>query len=584
MRIQIAQRKACGRLPDDAALPAILRRLYEARGINSMEEVDYSLRRLSFDELLPGAKEAVTVLERAHRIQSRILIIGDYDADGTAGIAVLMKSLRLLGYRNIAYMVPDRFRFGYGLSVPIVEAAIVEKSPDLLITVDNGIASVEGVAAAKSAGLNVVITDHHLPGVELPIADAIVNPCLEGSKFPCKSLAGVGVAFYLMIALRRHLAAQGLVDTTQVCLGDLLDLVAVGTIADMVALDKDNRILVEQGLRRIRSGKCAVGIRAILRIAKRNPNKVVSADLAFGVGPRLNAAGRLENTATGIACLLTEDDGEAYALATQLNQYNISRKKIEQKMQEDAWLILDELTELGMQSGICLFHPSWHEGVIGIVASRLKDYFYRPAIIFAKSGNGLLKGSARSIDGVHIRDLIEKIAVAERNLIVQFGGHAMAAGLVLSQAHFARFKQKFFEQVNHCLKKNILQHRLLSDGALRSDDICYGTAEQIRMAAPWGKDFPQPLFDGIFVIIEKKIVADKHLKLLLCNVQKSESPLRAIMFNYHNPVGNKIGVRGDYDIEKDCAKVRIVYQLDTDEYNGRQSVILNIQYIEIVNE
>lgn len=583
MQVPIKCRQATGRLPDDAALPPLLRQLYQARGINTIEEVDYRLQRLSPDVLLPGAADAAAVLERAYRAQSRILIIGDYDADGTTGIALLMKVLRMLGYRNVSYMVPDRFRFGYGLSVPIVEAAIAEGAPDLLITVDNGITSVAGVRAAKSSGLSVVITDHHLPGAELPPADAIVNPNLRNSKFPAKSLAGVGVALYAMISLRRHLVMQGLTDVTRTCLGDLLDLVAVGTIADVVPLDKDNRILVEQGLRRIRNGKCSIGMRAILQIAGCDPNRVTSTDLAFGAGPLINAAGRLDNTAAGIACLLTEDASEAYSLAMQLRQYNIRRKAVERTMNAEALSVLAELAEKNMQAGICLFNPSWHEGVIGIVAARLKERFYRPTVVFSQSDNGTLKGSARSIAEVHISDLLERIAVAEPNLIVQFGGHAMAAGLVLLQEHFEKFRQRFFEEVGVCLGNQALQPDFISDGELRPEEICYEVAEQICMGAPWGKDFLPPLFDGTFTVIKKKIVADRHLILLLRCRHSSALPVRAIMFNYCGLPGGDIGVRGYYDIDSDCDEVRIAYRLETDRYNGRHSVILNIQYMEMLN-
>ena len=557
-------------------LPPLLARIYAARGIASTDELDCSLAKLlSFDGLL-GIDAAVDLLAQTLREGQRILIIGDFDADGATSSALGVRALRAMGAAQVDYLVPNRFEYGYGLTPEIVAVAAVRK-PDLLITVDNGIASLDGVAAAKALGMRVLITDHHLPGDELPAADAIVNPNRPGDAFAAKGTAGVGVIFYVMLALRARLRETGWfteqgIDVPN--LAELLDLVALGTVADVVPLEHNNRILVAQGLARIRRGQCCPGISALIRVAKRNPQQLVAADLGFALGPRLNAAGRLEDMALGIECLLADDPDAALLLAQRLDELNRERRDIEAEMKAEAMLILDEMElaeDAGLPVGLCLFEPHWHPGVIGILASRVKDRLHRPVIVFAESGEDEIKGSARSVPGLHIRDALDAVAKRHPDLLSKFGGHAMAAGLSLARADLDRFSQAFDEEVRRHLGAEDLRHEILSDGELSAAELNLPLAESLRAAGPWGQGFPEPLFDGVFDIVKRRIVGENHLKLLL-RIPDSEQIIDAIAFN-----------TVDHDWPADTRQVELAYRLDVNEYNGRRSVQLMVEHIQVVS-
>lgn len=554
-------------------LPAVLRRVYAARAV-APDQLDASLARLHPASSLSGLDDAVELLETALREQQRILVVGDFDADGATSSALAVRALRAFGHRDFGYLVPNRFEYGYGLTPEIVELARARR-PDLLITVDNGISSVAGTAAAKAAGMRVLITDHHLPGQALPAADAIVNPNLAGDAFPSKHLAGVGVIFYVMLALRARLREAGWFQAKGIPepnMADLLDLVALGTVADVAVLDYNNRILVEQGLRRIRAGRCCQGILALLRDAGRDPRRVVAADLGYAVGPRLNAAGRLEDMSLGIACLLADDPEQAAAMAAELGELNRQRREIEGAMQQEALALLEELERdaEGLPPGLCLMDPGWHQGVIGILASRIKERFHRPVIAFAPAGEGVLKGSARSIQGLHIRDLLERIANRHPGLITRFGGHAMAAGLSLAVEDFPRFEAAFTAAVAEELSDEMLTGELLTDGELAADEHDLRIAEILREAGPWGQGFPEPLFDGEFEVAQSQIVGGRHVKLTVCHPH-SRQRLEAIAFN---------GV--DYGWHEIRRAVRMVYRLDVNEFRGRRSLQLMAEYMEPV--
>lgn len=558
-----------GELPQH--LPAVLRRVYAARGVMP-DELECSLARLHPASSLGGLNEAVELLVTALREKQRILVIGDFDADGATSSALAIRALRSLGHAEVDYLVPNRFEYGYGLSPEIVELAR-ERRPELLITVDNGISSISGTAAAKAAGMRVLITDHHLPGDTLPGADAIVNPNMNDDSFPSKHLAGVGVIFYVMLALRARLREIGWFQAAGIAepnMADLLDLVALGTVADVVVLDFNNRILVEQGLRRIRAGRCCPGILALLQQAGRDPARVVAADLGFAVGPRLNAAGRLEDMSLGIACLLSDDPEEAASMAAELGELNQQRRQIEGAMQEEALALLASLEqdERGLPPGLCLMDPSWHQGVIGILAGRIKERFHRPVIAFAPAGEGELKGSGRSIQGLHLRDLLEGIANRNPGLITKFGGHAMAAGLSLAAQDFPRFEAAFNAAVAAELSADMLAGELLTDGELRADEYDLQLAEALRDAGPWGQGFPEPLFDGQFEIAQSRIVGGRHVKLTVCHPQ-SRQWLDAIAFN---------GV--EYGWHEIRQTVRMVYRLDVNEFRGRRNLQLMTDYME----
>ncbi|MQU64587.1 single-stranded-DNA-specific exonuclease RecJ [Pseudomonas sp. FSL R10-1350] len=556
-------------LPFLGEMPTLLTRLYAARGVQSQAELDKSLARLIPYQQLKGIDAAVDLLVVALEQRQRILIVGDFDADGATASTVGMLGLRLLGAAHVDYLVPNRFEYGYGLTPEIVEVALT-RSPQLLITVDNGISSVEGVAAAKKAGLSVLVTDHHLPGNELPAADAIVNPNQPGCEFPSKALAGVGVIFYVLIALRARLNSLGWYQTVKAPnIAELLDLVALGSVADVVPLDANNRILVHQGLERIRAGRARPGLKAILEVAKRDHSKITSTDLGFILGPRLNAAGRLDDMSLGIECLLTDDPNAARDMAAQLDEMNQDRKSIEQGMQREALAQLKELTLDSMPFGLCLFDPEWHQGVIGILASRLKERYFRPTFAFADAGDGMLKGSGRSVPGFHIRDALSVVAAQHPELISKYGGHAMAAGLTLPEANFPLFAQAFDDEVRRQLREEDLTGRLLSDGSLAIEEFHLELARALRHAGPWGQHFPEPLFHGVFQLVEQRIVGERHLKVVL-KTECGSVKLDGIAFGVDREVWPNPTIRW----------VELAYKLDLNEFRGNETVQLMIAHIE----
>ena len=556
-------------LPFLGEMPTLLTRLYAARGVQSPAELDKSLARLIPYQQLKGIDAAVDLLVQALDQRQRILIVGDFDADGATASTVGMLGLRLLGAAHVDYLVPNRFEYGYGLTPEIVEVALT-REPQLLITVDNGISSVEGVAAAKKAGLKVLVTDHHLPGTELPAADAIVNPNQPGCEFPSKALAGVGVIFYVLIALRARLNSLGRYEHSKAPnIAELLDLVALGSVADVVPLDANNRILVHQGLERIRAARARPGLKAILEVAKRDPARITSTDLGFIIGPRLNAAGRLDDMSLGIECLLTDDANAARAMAAQLDDMNQDRKSIEQGMQREALAQLKELPVDSMPFGLCLFDPDWHQGVIGILASRLKERYFRPTFAFADAGDGLLKGSGRSVPGFHIRDALSVVAAQHPDLIAKYGGHAMAAGLTLPVANFERFSQAFDEEVRRQLREEDLMGRLLSDGSLTVEEFHLELARALRNAGPWGQHFPEPLFHGVFQLVEQRIVGERHLKVVL-KTECGSVKLDGIAFGIDREVWPNPTIRW----------VELAYKLDLNEFRGNETVQLMIAHIE----
>ncbi|HLV17538.1 MAG TPA: single-stranded-DNA-specific exonuclease RecJ [Pseudomonas sp.] len=557
-------------LPDLGDLPPLLARLYAARGVRSAAELDKGLARLIPYQQLAGIEAAVALLVEALERRQRVLIVGDFDADGATASSVGVLGLRMLGVAHVDYLVPNRFEYGYGLTPEIVAVAL-QRRPDLLITVDNGISSVDGVAAAKAAGLKVLVTDHHLPGPELPAADAIVNPNQPGCPFPSKAMAGVGVIFYVLLALRARLreigwfARQGMAEPN---LAELLDLVALGSVADVVPLDANNRILVHQGLARIRAGRARPGLKALLEVAGKQAARVTSTDLGFILGPRLNAAGRLDDMSLGIECLLCDDEALARDMAMQLDQLNQDRKAIEQGMQREALAQLRDLPVEELPFGLCLFEPEWHQGVIGILASRLKERYHRPTIAFADAGNGELKGSARSIPGFHIRDALDAVAARHPGLITKFGGHAMAAGLSLPAANFGAFAAAFDAEVRRQLSDEDLTGRLLSDGQLSAEEFHLELARALRHAGPWGQHFPEPLFHGVFEVVQQRLVGERHLKMMVRTECGSRS-LDAIAFNIDREQWPNPTVRW----------AELAYKLDVNEFRGQESVQLLVSHL-----
>ncbi|UQY33352.1 single-stranded-DNA-specific exonuclease RecJ [Pseudomonas fulva] len=567
--MRIESRPLPASLPDLGNLPPLLTRLYAARGVLSAVELEKGLARLIPFTQLKGIEAAVELLVEGLRQGQRMLIVGDFDADGATASTVGLLGLRMLGAAHVDYLVPNRFEYGYGLTPEIVAVAL-SREPELLITVDNGISSIDGVAAAKAAGLKVLVTDHHLPGHELPAADAIVNPNQPGCSFPSKSLAGVGVIFYVLLALRARLRELGWFTAERVepNLGELLDLVALGSVADVVPLDANNRILVHQGLARIRAGRARPGLRALLEVAGKQHGRITSTDLGFILGPRLNAAGRLDDMSLGIECLLCEDEALARDMAVQLDQLNQDRKAIEQGMQREALAQLKDLPVENLPFGLCLFEADWHQGVIGILASRLKERYHRPTIAFADAGEGMLKGSARSVPGFHIRDALDAVASRHPGLISKFGGHAMAAGLSLPAEHFETFAKAFDEEVRRQLCEDDLTGRLLSDGVLSIDEFNLPLARELRNAGPWGQHFPEPLFHGAFQLVQQRIVGERHLKVVL----KSECgslQLDGIAFGVDREVWPNPTVRW----------VELAYKLDVNEFRGQESVQLLISHL-----
>ncbi|MCH8258384.1 MAG: single-stranded-DNA-specific exonuclease RecJ [Proteobacteria bacterium] len=553
----------------DRELPGVsplLNRLYVGRGIVDVEDLDNSLARLLPPDSFKGMASSVAVLHEAVVKQQRILIIGDFDADGATSSALMVSCLKAMGAENVDYLVPDRFKFGYGLTPEIVEVAL-GFSPDVIVTVDNGISSVEGVDAAVSNNIKVVITDHHLSGAILPAADAILNPNQPGCNFPSKALAGVGVAFYLLSALRSSLREINWFRQEQPNLADFLDLVALGTIADVVPMDRNNRILVAEGIRRIRAGRARPGIYALISISGADYKRVTSRDLAFGVGPRINAAGRLENMSLGIECLLADQD-HALELAERLQQLNVERKSIEAEMKAQAQEHISQYHTLGQNEfgvGVCLFHPQWHQGVVGIVAARIKDQIHRPVIAFAKVSESELKGSARSIPGLHIRDALDTIAARNPGLLVKFGGHAMAAGLSIEPGNFDKFRQLFDEEAKKWLSQEDLEQVVVSDGEI-GEELSLSLASMVIEAAPWGQGFPEPVFDGEFEVLDQRIVASRHLKLKLRPIN-STNTIEAIAFNHDRLLERR--------------QMRLAYRLDINRYRGRESLQLIVERVDL---
>ncbi|MFT5427128.1 MAG: single-stranded-DNA-specific exonuclease [Gammaproteobacteria bacterium] len=565
-------------LPND--IHPVLKRIYASRNIKSADDLNYSLKKLLPYENLSNIQEGVSLLAEAIRSNKRILIVADFDADGATSCAVALQGLRQMGATDVVYVVPNRFEFGYGLSPEIVEVA-AEMNPDLLVTVDNGISSVAGVQLARDKGIDVLITDHHLPGKQLPNANAIVNPNLVGDKFPSKMLAGVGVMFYILVALRAHFRDSNWFQEqklTEPNLAELLDLVALGTVADVVPMDRNNRLLVSQGLARIRSGNCRPGIKALLLAANRTLERVTAQDMGFAVGPRLNAAGRLSDMSLGIECLMSDDEMQAKNMAVRLDELNKERREIQDEMQEQALLDVTELNldQAEMPFGVCLFNEDWHQGVIGILASKIKDKLHRPVIAFAKDKDGFIKGSARSISCVHIRDVLDTIAGQNPGLIDKFGGHAMAAGLSLKEIDYEAFKQAFDQELKRFVTAEDLNGCLYSDGELTAKDISFDLANDILQAGPWGQGFPEPQFDGEFELVESRIVGEKHLKLQLrtqVNGQAQGKIIDGIAFNCN-----------DEDWLEKPKRVRTVYRLDINEFRGRRQLQLMIESIEPVCE
>ena len=555
-----------------ASLHPLLAQIYSARGIRSARDLDLGLARLHPPAALHNAERAAVLLADAIAAGDRLLVVGDFDADGATSSALAVSCLRAFGAAEVDYLVPNRFEYGYGLTPEIVELAAARR-PDLIITVDNGISSIEGVAAARALGIATLITDHHLAGRELPAADVIVNPNQPGCDFPSKNLAGVGVIFYVMLALRAELRLRGWFEQRdEPNLAQYTDLVALGTVADVVPLDYNNRILVAAGLQRIRAGQARPGIQALLEVASRRPAAIVAADLGFAVGPRINAAGRLDDMSIGIECLLSQDPQRAMRLATQLQQLNQDRRVIESDMQQEALRALAEL-DLAREGepplAMTLYQPGWHQGVIGILASRIKDRLHRPTIAFADGDPGQIKGSARSIPGIHIRDILDAVACRHPGLISKFGGHAMAAGLSLARADYERFAEAFVAEVERHAEDVQLQAVIESDGELVESDFALELAEQLRLAGPWGQHFPEPVFDGRFQVVSQRLVAERHLKMVLFPASGSVL-LDAIAFNIDPEVWP------DQTVEQ----VQIAYRLDVNDYRGQRSLQLLVEHIE----
>ena len=577
MGVEIRRRHQAAGLEPAGDLHPVLRRIYGARGVLSAQDLDLSLERLLPVSTLEGVERAAELLA-AHRASGRVLVVGDFDADGATGSALLVRAMRSLGFAHVDFLVPNRFRFGYGLTPGIVALA-AERRPSLIVTVDNGVSSIEGVEAAHALGIPVLITDHHLPGARLPSADAIVNPNLAGSGFASPALSGVGVAFYVVAALARA------VRHPQFRPSDLLDLVALGTVADLVPLDRNNRVLVAQGLRRIRAGRCVPGIRALLELAGRSLERLTAADLGFVVAPRLNAAGRLADMSVGIACLLTDDEARARALAAELTRLNEERREIEQRMQVEATELAAAVrfAESGDEAvGLCLFDENWHQGVVGLVAGRIKDRFHRPVVAFARAEDGSLRGSARSVSGIHIRDVLDAIAARHPGLIEKFGGHAMAAGMTLPESSLDGFRRAFAEEIAARADADTFAGVILSDGELSDAEMSLDTARLLRGAGPWGQGFPEPVFDGSFKIVDLRTVGGRHLKLRLRGAESAlagasaarGAVLEAISFGY---VG---GASEDPALEPGVT-VDLAYRLEVNEYNGAEQVQLNCQHFKI---
>lgn len=569
---QLRRREVDDSITLPAELSPLLRRLYASRGVKTPEDLERGLKGMLHWRTLTGVEKAVEMLHEAFEKNLRIMVVGDFDADGATSTALSVLSLRAMGCRSVEYLVPNRFEDGYGLSPEVVDQAHA-RGAQMIMTVDNGISSHAGVDRAHELGIAVLVTDHHLPGETLPNADAMVNPNLADCPFPSKSLAGVGVAFYLMLVLCNHLREKGWFESRGVPVPKIveyLDLVALGTVADVVPLDVNNRILTWQGLSRIRAGVCRPGIKALLEIANRDPAKLVASDLGFALGPRLNAAGRLDDMSVGVALLLCDNLGEARMLANELDALNQTRKEIEQGMQAEALTLCEQLerSRAELPGGLAMYHPEWHQGVVGILASRIKERFHRPVIAFAPAGNGQLKGSGRSIQGLHMRDALERLDTLHPGLMLKFGGHAMAAGLSLEEARFEEFQRCFGELVTEWLDPALLQGEILSDGELSPQEMTLEMAQTLREAGPWGQMFPEPLFDGRFRLLQQRLVGERHLKVMVEPVGGGPL-LDGIAFNVDTSVWPDNGVR----------EVTLAYRLDINEFRGNRSLQLIIDHL-----
>ncbi len=563
-------------LPDTIA--PLLKRIYLSRGITSVEQLETGARGLHSFQKLHGIQLAVELLFEAIKTNQRIIVVGDFDADGATSSALSVLALRMLGSSNVDYLVPNRFEDGYGLSPEVVDQAI-ELGAQVIMTVDNGVSSIEGVRYAKEKGLQVLVTDHHLPGSELPNADAMVNPNLQECAFPSKSLAGVGVAFYLMMALCVHMRNLGWFQQQgkpEPKLMELIDLVALGTVADVVALDENNRILVHQGLQRIRAGLARPGIQALIEVAKKDASRLVASDFGFALGPRINAAGRLDDMSFGVELLLSNNIHAARRMASELDGLNQTRKEIEEGMKQEAMAFCERLQfgeNAALPYGLVLFQRDWHQGVSGILASRIKEKFHRPVIAFADGGDGVIKGSCRSIPGLHMRDTLDRIDTQNPGLIIKFGGHAMAAGLSIEENNFDRFAKLFDEAVKCELDEAALKGVILSDGELKPEEFSMHVAQMLRAGGPWGQAFPEPVFDGEFKVLHQKLVGEKHLKLMLEPLLKGHPTnimLDGIAFN--------VDLRRWPDAS--VKTVHLAYKLDVNEFRGNQSLQLLIDAIE----
>ena len=552
----------------------LIQKIFKRRSISDVNEIELGLNNLLTPEKFKGIDDAVSLLVDALKKQERVLIVADFDADGATSCVVAINCMKKFGLRQIDYVVPNRFEYGYGLTPEIVELGKLKK-PDLIITVDNGISSVEGVAAANAAGISVIITDHHIAPSILPAAQAILNPNQPGCEFPSKCIAGVGVIFYLMLALRGRLRTLGWFeksDLDEPNLADQLDLVALGTIADVVPLDRNNRILVDEGLKRIRKGKTRPGIDALITVSSREGVRLRASDVGYGLAPRLNAAGRLEDMSTGIECLLSNSDSDAYQFALALDGINRDRKKIEADMREQAWQALNEISaqDKDLPNALCLFDERWHQGIVGIIASRIKDKYHRPAIAFAQVDEGHeIKGSARSIRGFHIRDALDIVATKNPGLIEKFGGHAMAAGLSLKRQDFEAFEKAFLAEANRLLNEEQLQSKVLSDGSVEPKWLTLEVANLIEAAGPWGQEFSEPLFDDIFKLVEYRKVGQNHLKMVLSPVDDLGCTLDAIAFNVE---------ASDWPAEG-SKEIEIAYRLETNHFQGNISLQLMVEHI-----
>jgi len=563
-KLEIKQRPLLTRSENLAGVPAFVAEILARRGVESEQELKLKLKHL-LAPTMKGLPEAIQLMDQAIDRGQKIVIVGDYDADGATSTALMVLALRDMG-ANVEYLVPDRFKYGYGLTPAIADLAFVSFTPDLLITVDNGISSHDGVKQAQDHGMQVIITDHHLTTKPTPKAEAVVNPNQLGCDFPSKALAGVGVAFYILANLSTHRKKLGKSSTV---ITNYLDLVALGTYADVASLDYNNRILVDAGLKRIQQGLCRAGISALLDIAKRDPAGLKAQDLGFVLGPRINAAGRMETMDIGIECLLAPDLTTAYPLAEQLNQLNVERRQVEGKIKQEALLELDKIqwdaTEL--PAALIMFEQHWHQGVIGIVAGRLKEQFHRPSIVFAADQDGIhIKGSARSIEGIHIRDAIEQVAEQYPHLVSHFGGHAAAAGLTLKKENFAEFKQ-VFEVLIGAMDEDLFTATLWTDGELPASAFHIETVDLLQNLSPWGQKFPQPIFDGVFKIMDYRWLKDVHLKLRVA--LENGQVVDAIAFNAAD--------KYDFDPMKDT---RLVYELDKNVFNGNISLQMRIIHLE----